>query len=232
MGNDGRRQLQATNQPTKSRSSRFLLEILFSLNIALVAKLLGNQRPNWFFSRLEYGEASLGPRVNASLHLHPHSNIGANAAFIMYGMAWAACFFLLLEIFSGTPLAQRFRSSMAGVVSLLALPVYWLYVSRLLGSDSTLPRPPWVLLFLELVAATVCAVMYLRTKWSLPAWGGVILLGLHFAVWDAVCFGPYFWRAPFQSIFAVAGFCSVVAWGYYVSAQRQAYSVTTLTPST
>jgi hypothetical protein len=77
------------------------------------------------------------------------------------------------------------------------------------------------LLFLELLAATICAVMYLRAKWSLPIWGGIALLVLHFAFWDAVCFGPYFWRAPIESVVAIAGLCSALVWGRYVSVQRQ-----------
>jgi hypothetical protein len=149
------------------------------------------------------------------------SNVGENAAFLVYALVWATFIFLVLRISSGTPLAQRFLISTAGVVSLLALPLSWLYVSHLLGPESVLPGPPRVLLFLELLVATVCAVMYLRAKWSLPVWGGVALLVLHFAFWDAVCFGPYFWRAPIESVVAIVGFCSAFAWGRYVPDQER-----------
>jgi hypothetical protein len=207
-------------QPQNNNYLRHIFEFLFSLYIALVAKLMGNQKPNWFFSRLEYGEASVGPRMNAFLHLHPHSAVGLNGAFFVYAFAWAMCLFLLLKISSGTALAQRLLSSLGGIVSLLVLPLSWLYVSRLFGWTSFLPTLPQGVLFLELLAATLGAVMYLRAHRSLPIWGTAALLALHFVFWDAACFGPYFWRAPFHTIFVIAGFCSALAWSRYVSAQR------------
>jgi len=207
------------NESMSTGHLSYFYQFLFALNIVLVAILEGNQRPNRLFSVLEYGEAGLGTRVNAFLHLHPHSNVGANGAFFVYALVWATCLFLLLRITSGTHLAQRFLRSLGGIVSLLALPLSWLYVSHLLGWDSFLPGLPRGLLFLELLAAIVCAVMYLRATWSLPIWGSVALLTLHFAFWDTVCFGPYFWRAPFQSIFAIAGFFSALLWARTVPVQ-------------
>lgn len=197
-------------------------EFLFAFNIALIAKLEGNQKPNKFFSFLESGQMSLQQRINAFFSLHPHSSFGGNIAFIIYALAWALCLFLFLRIFSRTHLLQRFLNSLAGFSALLALPASWLYVTRLLGQFPILHRPPQVLLFVELLAATISAAMYLYGKWSLPAWESLVLLVAHFVFWDAVCFGPYFWRAPFQSIFAIAGFCSALAWGRYVSMQRGA----------
>lgn len=64
------------------------------------------------------------------------SNVGANAAFLVYALVWATFIFLVLRISSGTPLAQRFLISTAGVASLVALALSWLYVSHLLGPES------------------------------------------------------------------------------------------------
>lgn len=211
----------ATTQSTRHGYLCFSRDFFFSLNIALVAELLGNQRPNWFFSNSEYGESSLALRMNALLHLHSHSTVGANAAFFVFAFAWAICLFVLLRISSRAPLVQTSLSSIAGVVSLLMLPLSWLFISHSIGSDSVLSGPPWVLLFIELSIATVCAVMFMSTKWFPPRWVGIPLLVLHFAFWEAVCFGPYFWRAPFQSIFAIVGFCAALTWSCCVSVQRR-----------
>ncbi|SRR5216683_2577431 len=199
---------------------RYLHEFFFSLNIALVAKLEGNQKPNKFFSLLESGESSLRLRINTYLHMHPHSDIGGNTAFLALTLGLALCIFLLLRISSRTSLTKKLLQ-LAGLVSLFALPASWLYVTQFVGSTTPSANLLRGLLLPELLAATICGAVYMYGRWPLQVWGSVALLVLHFSYWDAVCFGPYFWRAPFQSLFAIAGLCSSLVWGLYISDQRR-----------
>ncbi len=108
-------------------------EFFFAFNIALIAKLEGNQKPNKFFSFLESGQMNLQQRINVFFNLHPHSSFGGDIAFIIYALALALCLFLFLRTFSRTHLLQRFLNSLAGFLALLALPVTWLYVTHLAG---------------------------------------------------------------------------------------------------
>ncbi len=210
-------------QPRETSYPRYVHEFLFSLNIALVAKLEGNQKPNKLFSLLDSHEVTMQLKINAYLHLHPHHQVGANSAFFAIALSLALCIFLVLRISSSTYLSRQFLRTVAGFLSLLALPASWLYVAHLLGSFSLLPNPPYALLLLELLSVTVCAALYLYSKWPLPAWGTIALLLLHYSFWNwLVSGGPLFWRDPFRLIFPMAGFCSSLAWGYYVRYQGSA----------
>jgi hypothetical protein len=208
-----------TNLGTQPQYLRLAHESLFALNIALVAQLEGNQKPNKLFSLLEYGELELRLKINGYFHLHPHSDVGANVAFLAYSLGLALLIFLLLRISSRTFAAQQFLR-LAGIVSVLALPVSWLYLARQLGWLTIFSSPLRYLLVVELLVAAVSALLYLYIRWPLPAWGSVGLLLLHFGFWEAVCFGPYFWLGPVQSVVTLAGLCSSLAWGIYVSRER------------
>lgn len=143
---------------TQTSYLRYAHEFLFSLNIALVAKLQGNQKPNRFFFWVDTGESSLQSKLNSHLHLHPHSPIGANLAFVVLALGMALCLFLLLRVLSSTVLVGRFLRSAAGIVSLLFLPVSWLCVTQLIPVLPPLPNPPHTLLVLELLAVSAFAV--------------------------------------------------------------------------
>src|SRR5213078_3698077 len=99
-------------------------------------------------------------------------------------------------------------------------PASWLYVAYRLGWWFTLLSARLIyLLVMELAVVTLCAIAYLYSKWPLPTWANTILLLVHFAFIQTVCFGPYFWRGT-QSLVTLAGLCSSLAWGLYVSDQR------------
>jgi hypothetical protein len=204
-----------------SRQSRYAHAFLFSLNLALVFKLEGNQRPNRFFSFFENGEASLQIKVNALLHLHPHNAVGANTAFLILALALAALILLILTVLLRLPSFERLFRSTAGAISLIALPVAWLCVSQLLGVPAPLPNPPNVLLYAELIGAVATAILYLYAKWPAPAWLSVVLLGVHFGFWNwIVSGGPYFWRDPFRLVFPLVGLAATLLWAIYISTTR------------
>src|SRR5437867_799021 len=130
------------NQFLKTGYLNYFHEFLFALNIALIAKLQGSQKPNRLFFFLESGQMSLQQRINALFSLHSHSSLGGNTAFIIYALAWGLCLFLFLRIFSKTHVLQRFLTDLAGIFALLALPASWLYVTHLLRQSPILYRAP------------------------------------------------------------------------------------------
>lgn len=197
---------------------RYVHEFLFALNIALVAQLEGNQKPNRVFGLLEWGEIRLQLRIAERLNLHPHSYFASNVAFVICSLASALVMFLLLRLASRTLVTQRLLR-FAGILSLVALPASWLYSTYLIGWwFIVLPTRLLLLLIAELLLATVCGIAYLYGKWPLPAWANIILALVHFAFIQTVCFGPYFWLGPnLQPIVTFAGFFSTIAWGVYIS---------------
>jgi hypothetical protein len=204
------------NLSTHTGYGRYLHEFLFSLNAALVFRLTSARTS---FSNLE---SRLKWQINDVLHLGAHSNVGGYTAFFALALGLALGIFVVLRLCSRTLLARELLRSVAGIVSLLALPVSWLYATHLFPVPRTLPNPrdPWI--FLELVATMACAVFYLFARWPLPGWTGVLLLALHFGFWTWLSLGgPYFWRAAADLIFPTVGFFSCLAWGSYVSDQKR-----------
>ena len=203
------------NRATHTRYLRYVHEFLFSLNAGLVTR--------WLMAQANYAESELTIKgwINRRLHLHPHSDIGGNVAFLVLALGVALGTFLLLRVLSRTAWLNHFLRSVTGIVSLVALPASWLYRAHVYRPVPGLPNPPHILLFLELAAATSCIVLYLYAKWPLPGWGSVALLILHFSLWGWLFLGgPYFWFDPLHSVFPLAGSCSVLAWALYVSQGR------------
>ena len=205
MGNDG---------PAYANQLQLLHEFLFSVNIGLIARLA------MAYANYYQTEAALKLWFNRHLHLHPHSDVGGNAAFLLLALGITLGVFVVLRVFSRTFLSRAFLLYTAGIVSAVALPFSWLYGAYLHEPLPGLPDPPHALLMLELVAVTICAILYLLAKWPLPKWGSVLLLILHYGFWGWLLLGgPYFWLGSFKLIFPLAGLCSSVTWGFYVSRQ-------------
>jgi hypothetical protein len=189
---------------------RYLHEFLFSLNIALVVRWKSAA------TSLSPLEPNLQFRINGALHLQPNSHFGGYAAFFALVLVVALSIFTVLRLFSRTRLAEEVLGSIAGPVSLVALPVCWLYVTYLFPLPRGLPNPPRAGLFIELAGATVCAVLYLWEKRPFLGWKEFALLLLHFCFWGWLFLGGfYFWRSPIKLIFPLAGFCSCLVWAKY-----------------
>lgn len=211
------------NQTPRTNPLGIAHEFLFSLNLGLVARLV------MAYANYYHTEATLKLWFNRKLGLHPHSDVGGNAAFLLLALEITLSILLLLRVFSRTSAIRAFLQYVAGIVSALALPFSWLYGAHLYEPLPGAPNPPHALLLLELAAVTVCAVLYLLSMWPLPGWGGVLLLLLHYGFWGWLFLGgPYFWLDPFKLLFPLTGLCSSLVWGQYVSAQRQPEALGTM----
>jgi len=199
------------NQEIRINKLRYLHEFMFSFNIVL-ASILAQSNSSGFPL-----ETKLKYRINDYLHLHPHNNLGGDIAPIAVILAFTFLIFSLMRILSGTALASELLRPVAGATAVLAFPGCWLYEMHSYESPGA-PNPPQILLTLELLAAGVYAMFHLYKKRRISPWVGVTLLVLHYGLWSWLFLGGlYFWRAPFLSILPLAGLCSSLVWGLYVS---------------
>jgi hypothetical protein len=185
---------------------------LFSFNVGLLAR--------WDMAQANYAwtELRLKDWINLRLHLHPHSDIGGDAAFLLLALEIAVVTLLGLRLLSKTGLSESTLFMAGGTIAFLALPASWFYRAHLYRPLPGLPDPPHIILFFEVVAATVCAHVFPRIKWPLSGWLHTAVVILHFALWGWLFLGgPYFWLAPFQSIFPLAGLCSCLPWVLYAA---------------
>lgn len=212
------------NQSTHTNYLRYAYELLFSLNVALVGRLAEIEYPLWGFRYWGILEYRLEFAIERHIYNYSHPNsrfvpkdVEGHSAFLFLTLGAALCIFLLLRLFSHTRLAKELLRSVAGIVSLLALPAYWLYVRHLYPNRPDLPNPPRAWLFLELAVAIAAALSYMRGKWRLPDWTGAALVILHHVFWGWLFLGGlYFWHAPFESLFPAVSLCASLAWALYV----------------
>jgi hypothetical protein len=207
------------NSNKRSQFARYLVEVLFSWNLALIVQWQTDRIP---FSILDFGQFQVQFWINSHLHLHPHSYVGGDSAFLLYALAWALFIFLVLRLFSATSVGNGFIRWAAGVICLLALPVSWLYE----GTAPTLPDPPHFLLALELLLAIGSAILFLISRWPFRTWSTISILTVHFVLWGWLYLGgPYFWMSWLSTSVPVAGLAASLAWGFYVSNEQKERSV-------
>ena len=193
-------------------------EALFSLNVAALAMLAAEMKPNRYLSVLLSGEANLKITLNHILAQHPHSNIGGNIAFLSMALIWAIPLFLLFQISVWETPSRWFFNYPAGVLSLIALPLVWL-----LGRVYFTTNPDELvihryLIFLELLIALICGIAYAYGFFLTTGWITSGLLVLHFFFWCWVIFGSIrFWLDPFRLVFPLLSAIAAYAWGVLVS---------------
>jgi hypothetical protein len=122
-------------------------------------------------------------------------------------LASAVICFLFFRIAARLSAATAVLRISAGVVAVAGLPL-----------SLRLIQPFPVILFVEIIAASVCVLMYVFGKWNVPYLISILLLGLHFAFWSwGALHQMFFWP-----LYPVIGFCSALVWALYLkqSAQR------------
>jgi hypothetical protein len=202
--------MRSNHASTKS-FIRYAYEFLFALNIGLVVR--------WVMAQANYFESELKIQVwlSAHLHLHPHSQLAGHIAFVLLALEIALAAFVLLEIASYISSPHALPLSIAGIASLIALPLGWVYAARLREPPPGLPTLSNIWLNVELIGTILCAILYILKKWPLPKWAGILLIVLHFALWAWLFPVGAFWLDPFQSVFPLVGLCSSLAWALYLS---------------
>jgi hypothetical protein len=143
---------------------------------------------------------------------------GRYSAFFILALGLALCIFAALSIGSFNSLLRRTILSLAGPISVGALPISSIYVSNRFPNLSNLPRI-WPLA--ETVIAILCCGLYLRRTRPFWLWGALVTL--HFGFWAWLFLGGiYFWLSPMKLVFPLVGLSAVVAWGFYISGRARA----------
>lgn len=197
------------------RHLRYLHEVFFAMNtscvlLAFLAEVAHSLM--WRFSSMEVW-------IKRQLYIGQTDFIRGYIAWYVPATVGALCLWGLLRVARRTKLSSKLLFWVAGFVALLAAPAYWLYVAQRLHWWGWYGWSAWPygLSPFEAVLCTVCAVLFVRGRWPIPLWATAALIALHNLFWyrQGVAFGPYWLVAP------LLGFCSAVAWTYYVSDLRR-----------
>jgi hypothetical protein len=144
-----------------------------------------------------------------------HSNVGGNLAFLFLAIGLALCIFAVIRLLSSI-ISNQVLILGVGILSILALPVCWLYLTYSFGYDPLRTDPSKPLLLVELVVASVCTTLYFYRKWLLPEPSDIALAAIHYGLWGWVFFGPFFWTGIRGLFFCFFGFASTLVWCFYV----------------
>ena len=212
------------NQSMRARYPRYLLEFLFSLNVALVGRWTEVRQPFRGFYYWDVLEYRLEFAIEKLVYNYSHPNtrfvpkdVEGHTAFLLLTLVTALCIFLIFRLASRTFWAKEFLRSVAGIVSLVAVPAFWLNITRVYPQPPELPNPGRAWLFLELTLAIAAAVSYLLGKWSLPGWVGAVLIISHHVFWAWLFLGGvYFWYSPFEFLIPASGLFASLAWVLFV----------------
>jgi hypothetical protein len=215
-------------------ASKYLLrlvhEFFFMFNLVLVARLTEGLRDFWPFRYLFMGswETKLEFGIESDIFHRSHPNVPfaskdlpGHTAFLLVTLGIALAGAAILAFLSRTRFVKELLRSVAGLASVLMLPVSWLYVTRLYPEYSVLPSlaRPW--LYVELIVSATAIFVYVFAPRFLPDWSLVVLLLTHHLMWGWLFLGgPYFWRSPFLSLLPATGLCASIAWLVYISHQR------------
>lgn len=197
------------------RAWRYACEFAFGMYLAFLLRL--ELEPTGLLRFVEFVSATkLQVAINSQLHKGPESQVGAWWAFYVLATALGVIIFLLVEAISIAPLGRRLLVFAIGPLTVLLLPLHWLYNSGILIYAIALPNPPHVWLWLELVTAVSCAIFYAVSPKGWHIWAGVTLLVLHFNLWGWLFLGgASLWRGGFECAFPLLGLLSGLAWGIY-----------------
>jgi hypothetical protein len=212
------------DQSGRANYLRYAHEFLFSLNLALASNLTGEPRLFWGFFHLSVIGFKLKFAIEQYIYHYKYPNsqfapkdIEGNAAFLIFTFCLALCIFLFFRFLAETAVAKHLLYSVAGFTSILSLPILTLYLNDWNRRPPDLASARPFLLALELIVAVTGILLFLLGKWR-PGWSGPLLLILHCVYWGWLFLGgPYFWLAPFQSLFPATALCASLVWGLYVS---------------
>jgi hypothetical protein len=163
---------------------------------------------------------------------HPRSSVDDSTLRIAFISLWAASavtIFVLLRILARFSFTHVFLRTFAGIVAVVGFPLTCVYACPGLYAYRGLS-----LTLVEVVAALVCAFLYVSGSWPSKAPWGILLLVLHFAFWSWCAWilryfplggVPLLWpgysstwhtlEAP-QLIYPWLGFLASLGWGLYV----------------
>jgi hypothetical protein len=211
-------------------SSRYIHEAAISLNVGFVVMLLifGMFGQVDYFAPLERWLYGLDASINTFFHISNTDLTTNHFVFFIFALAIALCVWIFLRLISGTHFVSTILGPVAGVFTLIAIPLmtvkFWRYS---IVRETAYPT--------EIVLVLYFASQYLRGKWSLRV--AITLVVLHFVFWEEeigptfmalyrLPFKPYlFWVPSGAPIAWMVACISVLVWALYVRQFRARVSV-------
>jgi hypothetical protein len=190
--------------------SLYVHEILFSWSIAFLAVSL----IFLFAFNLSIPFIHLEVSINHFVGVRQTDVIRGYLTYLIASTMLALCIGTSLHISSSTQTTKWVLCSGSGLILLLSPAIFWFCYYQVGGWPFGWPYR-WSPV--ELAAAVSCMTLYLLGKWSVPGWINTLLLAAHYNFW-------YWTQAsnPEKANYAgpiapIVGFCSVLAWGVYVT---------------
>lgn len=147
---------------------------------------------------------------------------------IMWGAA-AGITFVFLRLLSYSSSSQIVLRRFGGYVAISWFPLYWLFTPKYITALPALSGMIALLLSSELLGVGVCVYYYGKRKWPFSQRSSIFFLSLHFALWLFLAepWGHFlfinhmyqYWVTWTQGgvLYMLLGFCSSVAWGFYIN---------------
>jgi hypothetical protein len=216
--------LNKNEQIAFSRSGR-TAQFLSALNVTIVLKWISNHAPSHSFLTFAT-EGEVQRYVNRVLQVGAHSQIGGWFSYLLVVTLIGLFIFTCIRLLARTDVGAAILFPITGIVSLVALPMGWLYVAVATPRDSGLPNIPLFIAILEILVVMAGWFLFIGEKQSLPKSVSLLLLLLHFVFWGWLSIGGlYFWLDPLRLIYPAAGIAACLAWGTHLAHNK--ISVTT-----
>lgn len=188
---------------------RRLWEVCFSLHLAFAGMsvvLIASETMPTLFGRME-------SRINNFLHISQTDFIRGYFGIWVPTVLGAFLIWILLRAFHRGRYTQEFLRSVAGLITILTPPTFWVVVYVHM-SWSFAARYRSVI---EVTTALVCTLLFLSGKRRVPTWIGFIFLIAHYAFWYYIP-GSEHGRPSYLGPFGpLLGLCSAVVWFLYAS---------------
>jgi len=188
----------------------YVYEILFSLQTAFLAVSVIFLFADNLAVPFMYLEAS----IKRALHIRLTDVITGYIYHLIASTVLAILIGVCLQVSSRTRFTKWIIRSASGVILLLSPPIFWFCYYQKFGWPFGWPYR-WAPL--ELGAALFCLILYLRKRWRVPGWIGMVLIVAHYFFWYWIPSSnpeAASYRGP---IGPILGFCAAMAWVAYIA---------------
>ncbi len=193
----------------EGRALRYFHEALFSFNVAFFTTTIVLEHSAYLSGGFSRMESSL----NVLLGIRQTDYVRGYFTILIPSMILGSLLWAVLRLLQHTRMSHEILRSVAGLVALFAIPVFWIYAFQRYGWPFGWPYrgAPF-----ELLAVFICASLLLSRRWQFPMWSALLLLSGHYIfLWWLIGWNP---AMPNYSgpIAPILSFCSAVVWAVYI----------------
>jgi hypothetical protein len=190
-------------------------EIFFSLHISLAAVTTALIAFEPVMDRMAHVEMS----INQLLHIRQTDFVRGHLATWIPTVLVASSLWVFLRWFSRTHAVRVFLRSLAGILTLLTPPVFWVSVHEI--NSWPFDWLSYIALF-ETAVVLICTLLFLRGRWKAPLLAIFFVSGIHYVLWYEAGASNLLITHYGGPIGTILGFCAAVSWAVYVNGLRRA----------